>query len=360
MLSVPALLGRKSGVLQVHSNALVFVADDNPEQLINLRFENILINVGGENSTYYFIKAKSQDDLLISFQDDSALKLIAQSGLVPSALVALKDSKDKNKLKWLKFSSPIVLTVLAVFVVPLITSFVPIKWLNGILSFEQERRLGRLILSTQSIVKTQNTAQSPQQKALFQLVQLLQKANPKLANIPFEIYIADQAEVNAFALPGAIIVFNKGLIDKAENLEEITGVLAHEMAHIERRHNLKSLVGGLGRLAGIGISALFLGSDASSIFAQGANFISLKYSREDESEADELGFEFLYQAKIDPNGIINFFSRLNQQDGNIEKLFVLASTHPASADRTQKINELLKNKNYKFENQFPIKLEDLK
>jgi Zn-dependent protease with chaperone function len=360
MTGVPALMGRKSGLLSVQGPNLIFVSDDIPDETTTCSLINISVLIGGENSVYYFIEDRSQPAVQISFQDPNTLIALANSGFVPSAVQALETSSHKTKLRWLKMSSPIIIVILLFFLVPLVASFIPIRWLNGVLSFEQERKLGKLILSAQEIHQKDAGEFTHQEKSLKKLAELLQKSNPKLAKIAFEIYISDSAEVNAFALPGAIIVFNQGLLESAKSIEEIIGVLAHEMAHIERRHILKSLAGGLGRIAGFGIVALFLGSDASAVFTQVTQLVTLKYSREDESEADKSGFEFLVNAKLSPYGMIEFFNRLHADSGKMEKMLSIISTHPASNERVQDLEQLLANKNYKFENQFPVSLQDFR
>jgi predicted Zn-dependent protease len=132
------------------------------------------------------------------------------------------------------------------------------------------------------------------------------------------------------------------------------------MAHVERRHILKSMAGGLGRLAGLVTISLFFGSDSAALISKGTDLISLKYSRDDETEADLRGLEFIQAARINPEGMATFFEKLAKESslgGNIESVVSLVSTHPASEQRQRALREKFKNSPVKFQT-LPFKLSD--
>ncbi|MEO6051259.1 MAG: M48 family metallopeptidase [Pyrinomonadaceae bacterium] len=158
------------------------------------------------------------------------------------------------------------------------------------------------------------------------------------AKIPFTIKVIDSDEVNAFALPGGFFFVNKGLILAADNESELAGVMAHEIAHVAARHAMENQGKGTfmnyAALAGI----IFGGPIVSSVLQNGggilAGLASVKFSRGAETEADNLGVQYLYAAGYDPTGMSTMFEKLASQNrkkpGTISKLF---STHPQSVDR---------------------------
>ncbi len=158
------------------------------------------------------------------------------------------------------------------------------------------------------------------------------------AKVPFTIKVIDSDEVNAFALPGGFFFVNIGLILAADNEAELAGVMAHEIAHVCARHAMENQGKGAfmnyAALAGI----LFGGAIVSSVLQNGGGILtglaSLKFSRGAETEADNLGVQYLYASGYDPTAMSTMFEKLASQNkkkpGSITKLF---STHPQSVDR---------------------------
>jgi Zn-dependent protease with chaperone function len=152
----------------------------------------------------------------------------------------------------------------------------------------------------------------------------------------YRFHVSTTEVINAFALPGGIVVVNSGLIDATRTPEELAGVLAHEIQHVEQRHSLTAMVKELG-LSGLW---LLVSGDAGSTLAGSAvlQLTSLKFSRDAEEQADEKGFETLVANDIDPRGMIAFF------DVMAEKATVsppaLLSTHPTSAGRKQALEAM--------------------
>lgn len=158
------------------------------------------------------------------------------------------------------------------------------------------------------------------------------------AKLPFTIKVIDSDEVNAFALPGGFFYVNRGLLLAADNEAELAGVMAHEIAHVCARHAMENQGKGTfinyASLAGI----IFGGPIVSGILQNGggilAGLASLKFSRGAETEADNLGVQYLYASGYDPMAMSTMFEKLASQNkkkpGTIQKLF---STHPPSAQR---------------------------
>lgn len=158
------------------------------------------------------------------------------------------------------------------------------------------------------------------------------------AKVPFTIKVIDTDEVNAFALPGGFFYVNKGLILAADNEAELAGVMAHEIAHVCARHAMENQGKGsamnYAMLAGI----IFGGPIISTVLQNGGGILGgltmLKFSRGAETEADNLGVQYLYASGYDPTAMSTMFEKLASQNkkkpGTVAKLF---SSHPQSTDR---------------------------
>ena len=172
--------------------------------------------------------------------------------------------------------------------------------------------------------------------------------NPLLSSIPdkryaFRVYIIEDPTINAFALPGGYVVLHTGLLLAAESAEEILGVLAHEISHVTLRHGIRKLLDSLGFL--LIIKAVL--RDPSGVWGEllnnGAFLLDQKFSRGFEREADETGFLYLVNARIDPRGMIGFFQRLREESEKagtlaLEETLNFLSTHPDPGSRIEYLN----------------------
>ena len=140
--------------------------------------------------------------------------------------------------------------------------------------------------------------------------------------------VLDDASVNAFAAPGGQVVVNRGLIEAVTSAEELAGVLAHEVQHVEQRHTLKAMVNGLGWAT----VATVLFGDVSAIAGVIAYQVgTTHYSRDLEAEADAQGLAALVRAGIAPQGMAAFFRTLAAEAPQMP--IALLSSHPATEDR---------------------------
>src|SRR5258705_4053485 len=161
------------------------------------------------------------------------------------------------------------------------------------------------------------------------------------AKVPFTIKVIDSDEVNAFALPGGFFYVNSGLILRANEESELAGVMAHEIAHVCARHGTKQATkGDIVQLASIPAMIFIPYGWAGYAAYQGANFLIprtfLKFSRDNEREADFLGLQYMYKAGYDPNSYVTFFERIQADEkrrpGTIGKAF---ATHPPTPERIE-------------------------
>ncbi|KQX25688.1 peptidase M48, Ste24p [Sphingomonas sp. Root50] len=151
---------------------------------------------------------------------------------------------------------------------------------------------------------------------------------------PMRVGVVDIPVVNAVALPGGRILIFRGLIDEAKSPDELAGVLAHEIGHVEHRHVMVALLRrfGLGLLVGSG------GSTAE----YGQALLESRYSRAAESEADDYSIERLVKAGISPAPTAALFQRLGKKEAAMPKLFVYMASHPPSAERKKRFDDATK------------------
>lgn len=144
-----------------------------------------------------------------------------------------------------------------------------------------------------------------------------------------EVVVIDSPIVNAFAAPGGHVVILRGLLDEAESADEVAGVLAHEIGHVEARDATRLAF----RAAGsAGILSLLFGdvSGGAAITLAGNHLMNAAYTREAEAAADSFALRLLAGAKIGTAGFADFFDRIDGMDGDMPAYL---STHPDSALR---------------------------
>jgi len=156
---------------------------------------------------------------------------------------------------------------------------------------------------------------------------------------PYSFTVANYREINAFALPGGPVWINRGVLQAATNESQVAGVLAHEVAHLAQRHPAQQMSNALVANLGLGALGALLGNVGGAGAARaaaglGTNLWFLKFSRDDEAEADRVGLQILRRAGWDARGMIEMFEILKREQGrNPGAVETFLSSHPAPQDR---------------------------
>jgi beta-barrel assembly-enhancing protease len=160
---------------------------------------------------------------------------------------------------------------------------------------------------------------------------------------PYSFRVVNYREVNAFALPGGPIWVHRGVLQTATNESQVASVIAHEVAHIAQRHAADQLTSSIITNLGLGLFSALLGNSggadtaraAAGLLADGA---FLKFSRDDEREADLVGLRMMSRAGWDGRGMVELFETLRREaqrdPGTLEVYF---SSHPAPQDRIKEL-----------------------
>ena len=207
----------------------------------------------------------------------------------------------------------------------------------SIVSVSQEIEIGR---EENAQVRKQTAELRDAQATAYitRIGQRLAKSAPG-AKYPYSFQVADYREINAFSLPGGPVWINRGVLHAAGNESQVAGVLAHEIAHIARRHAADQLEKTLLARWSLGMLGAMLGNVGGAGTAQAAgammtNGVFLKFSRDDEREADRVGLRIMTKAGWDGRGMIELFETLRQeQKRDPSAVEVFFSTHPSPADR---------------------------
>jgi predicted Zn-dependent protease len=167
------------------------------------------------------------------------------------------------------------------------------------------------------------------------------------ADLAWQFAVVDAREVNAFALPGGFIYVNRGLIERADRMNELAGVLGHEIGHVVLRHSVKQMEKATNTNVGIAIVCTLTGwcdggAAQVAINVAGSAWFA-HHSRQDEAAADSDAVFTVARAGIHPNGIPRFFETLlrerRQSPGLLETWF---RTHPLEESRVERTRELIR------------------
>ena len=192
--------------------------------------------------------------------------------------------------------------------------------LAHVIPWRWEQKAGRLVL-------LQNLCpDNPQANIiLMRLVHRIYPLSPEDAAYSIDVRFVKDPAVNAYAALGGNIAVNSGLLKMAESPEELAGVIAHEVGHVEHRDIMEGAIARL--ITAEGLRIAFGGHASAAQWSQ--YFLNMSFTREQEAQADEAGLVRLQKAHVDNQGYRHFFERM----GNSAAVPVFLSDHPANHAR---------------------------
>lgn len=311
--------------IQIHPEYLLIQILDPPGNDILWQWDKVQVMEPPHNARDIVIGYKDMTGARLLIKDIAQYHEIIKH--IPPKNIKLSSIEHPwHKVIIIAICCSVLLTLLLVGIPlasPFLSRHVPAQW---------DDELGQFVINGMS--ETGKECVSPLGKvALQQMVAKLSKGSPEKFDV--KVIKADKEDVNAFAAPGNHVVILSGLLDFATSPDEVAGVLAHEMGHAIEHHPTQGLI----RTTGINI-VMFSSFGSSSDYV--TKLLHLKYSREDEQTADNIGIKLLKNANISTQGFVTFFEKLNQEHnplGEHEKMFVYFSSHPGMMERMQHIKE---------------------
>jgi predicted Zn-dependent protease len=349
---------RVAGNITFQDNFLLFQTD---RDIIKLPYNGVQSNRGGAGNNLIFFSHPSEPEWSIYTSDKSILRDLEIKN--NPAFINLYSSRKKELSI---ISSLILISALLItfsifgfyyfkeMITYFIASQIPISW---------EKKLGHTVFNS----LTQGKKVYKDKDLIDQLSPItapLFKATEK-SGYEYEVYIIEDSRVNAFAMPGGIIVIHTELLKTAGSPEEIAGVLAHEISHITKKHGIRQMVNSLGIF--LLVQTLF--GDFTGLIAiltqNSGLLLASKFSRDYEREADASGFNILINSNINPQGMVDFFKKIQELEKEekgleSEEVFKFFSTHPGTDERIislQKEVDLVKLRKF---DKIKLNLEDIR
>ena len=158
------------------------------------------------------------------------------------------------------------------------------------------------------------------------------------ADLDWQFFVVNSREVNAFALPGGFVYVNRGLIERAQELDELAGAIGHEIGHVVRRHSVQQMEKQTGANVAVGLGCTLTrlcNSDVARAAIQvGGAALFARYSRTDEAQADSEAVVNVIAAGLDPQGIPALFRRLIEERRTAPlRIAAFFASHPLEEDR---------------------------
>lgn len=211
----------------------------------------------------------------------------------------------------------------------------------GLIDQQKERMIGEKVY--REVQRQMPVAQNPWlEDQLFSVFSHL--LSQTQMGQPIGLLIINDPQINAFAVPGGLFALNTGLVTSARNMDEVAGVMAHEIAHVTQRHYSRSQEAfkgqGLLALAGVLVGALVASQadgDAGAAVMMGSQAAlmdkQLTYSRNQEREADRIGMQYMYTAGYNPQSMADFFEVMHRATSRVSFLPDFWFTHPLTTER---------------------------
>ena len=180
-------------------------------------------------------------------------------------------------------------------------------------------------------------------------------ARSERPNLPWTFRVVDDPLINAFAVPGGFVYVTRGILAHFDSEAQLAAVVGHEIGHITARHSASQMSRQQLMQLGMGVGVMLAPqlADFAGIASAGLSVLFLKFSRDNERQADDLGFRYMTDAGYDPRGMVDVFEMLNRVGGGSEEgggVPNWLSTHPDPGDRQERIGAAISSSGRDFSN----------
>jgi predicted Zn-dependent protease len=219
-----------------------------------------------------------------------------------------------------------------------------INWMSAFkiekLTDDTETKIGKAVWDLYKKTEKENKDEKAV-KALDSIVDRICSKN-NINRETIKVHLITKNDINAFAMPGGHLVVYSGLIKAADNPDELAGVIAHEISHIELDHVMKKLIKEVGLSVLISMTS---GNGGGEAIKQVSKILSSSaFDRKLEKEADISAVEYMINAKINPEPLAEFLYKLAENKADESTYEGWLNTHPDSKKRAEYILEYSKNK----------------
>jgi predicted Zn-dependent protease len=213
----------------------------------------------------------------------------------------------------------------------------------SLVSESQEIAMG--MQAAEQVAVQMGSYQDPVWQPYVSTLGLQLAANSERPQLPWQFTVVDDPQVNAFALPGGFIYITRGILANMNSEAELAGVLGHEIGHVTARHSATQMSRAQLAQLGLGLGTVLRPDLQDYIGAVGAGLqlLFLKYTRDDESQADMLGFRYSVRSGYDPHAMLDLFTMLQgvESASGQERLPAWAVTHPYPENRLAQTQRML-------------------
>lgn len=347
--------GRAGATVSLSAGAIVAVTAEG--DLFRVPFAECQLERGGASERMWF--CRTRDRSLTIFTEApgfaEALSMAARRELGPQLEGLLHTQKAEARRRLTAW-----LTALAVLTVVVWGGYLGLKRAGRasieVLPPSVDKQLGDLALENMTLggsVKDDPVLT----KAVDEIVKRLTQGDK--SGFKFRVQVVDAEIVNAFALPGGAIVVYTGLLRAAKTPEEVAGVLAHELAHVTRRHGMQRVAQSVGVIACIQL----LFGDVSGIAAVAVEVLREgainSYSRDDEHQADMDAVETLARSSVNPNALADFFAVLEKKEAGSLQVPGFLATHPDLGQRILDVRSQAKRSGFTQAKPFALTWADV-
>jgi Zn-dependent protease with chaperone function len=326
-----------SGHLEITDDIIRFSAGS---EVLEMPLSGLKITRGGHNNEHLFLEHPAQPGWSVSTKDPQFLAhptLLAH----PETTAQLNTLPAEHHTRGLVVAVSIFLAlILGVILVILLSREWLVEKIADRIPVSWEVSLGEGLYKEITSEKEVVTDPVREKQIAAITAPLLEVVGTNVYK--FQFHIITDTNINAFAIPGGHIFIHTGLLHAADTPEEVAGVLAHEMAHVTERHGFRSLI----NAAGLYLIVQFFFGDASgamAVLTEGSRtLLQQSYSRDFERQADDVGWNYLVKANVDPRGMLRFFKRMKEEEAKNPQLsgaLQLLNTHPATDERMRRLEQ---------------------